>query len=205
MPEDRADEHGSSKEDRIAKQHASSVPDTEVTDPANPVNWSAARKWSVLVIACYVTFVVGINATALTAAVKDTNAAFGISDEHFPNSVWPVTAWNTGAALAPMVVLPLMEDYGVRAGYIVVYVLFSIFVIPQAVAQNFATFLISRFFAGCCGGILQDAMDGIIADIWAEPTQRSLPVSMYILALFTGVSIGPVIGGAISEFLHWRW
>ncbi|KAF2804990.1 MFS general substrate transporter [Mytilinidion resinicola] len=177
----------------------------QANDPDNPFNWSPTKKWSVTLVACYVTFIVGFNATALTAAVNETNAQFHISDASFPHSVWPVTAWNTGGALAPMVVLPIMEDYGTRPGYLITYFLFVIFVIPQAVAQNFATFIVCRFFAGCCGAVLQDAMDGIIADIWAEATQRSLPVSCYVFALLAGVSIGPVVGGAIMESLSWRW
>jgi MFS family permease len=177
----------------------------EADDPDNPFNWSVIKKWRVTLTACYVTFIVGFNATALTAAVSRTNASFHVSDDAFPNSVWPVTAWNTGGALAPMVVLPIMEDYGTRSGYLITYVIFLIFVIPQAVAQNFATLIVCRFFAGGCGAVLQDAMDGIIADIWATATQRSLPVSCYVFALLAGVSIGPVVGGAIVESLNWRW
>lgn len=177
----------------------------QANDPDHPFNWSATKKWSVTLIACYVTFIVGLNATAFTAAVSQTNATFDVSDAAFPNSVWPVTAWNTGGALAPMVVLPIMEEHGTRPGYLMTYIIFLLFVIPQAVAQNFATFIICRFFAGCCGAVLQDAMDGIIADIWAKATQRSLPVSCYVFALLTGVSIGPVVGGAIVQRLGWRW
>ena len=104
-----------------------------------------------------------------------------------------------------MVVLPIMEELGTRPGYLVTYIIFLIFVIPQAVAQNFGTFIVCRFFAGCCGAVLQDAMDGIIADIWAKPIQRGLPVSCYVFTLLTGVSIGPVLGGAIVQRLDWRW
>lgn len=174
-------------------------------NPDIPSNWSVTKKWSVTLIACYATFIVGFNATAFTAAVSETNAAFNISDDTFPNSVWPITAWNTGGALAPMVVLPIMEEHGTRLGYLVTYLIFIIFVIPQAVAQNFATFIVCRFFAGCCGAVLQNATSGIIADIWAKATQRTLPVSLYIFTLLAGVSIGPVIGGAILQRLDWRW
>ena len=178
---------------------------SEADDPDNPFNWSIRKKWSMTLMACYVTFIVGFNATALTAAASQTNSAFHISDASFPHSVWPVTAWNTGGALAPMVVLPIMEDYGTRPGYLVTYLVFLIFVVPQAVAQNFATFIVCRFFAGCCGAVLQDVMDGIIADVWEKATERSLPVSCYVFALLSGVSIGPVIGGAIVTTLDWRW
>lgn len=174
-------------------------------DSDDPSNWSVTKKWRLTLIACYATFIVGFNATAFTVAVNETNAAFNISDDAFPNSVWPITAWNTGGALAPMVVLPIMEEHGTRPGYLVTYLIFISFVVPQAVAQNFATFIVCRFIAGCCGAVLQNATSGIIADIWAKATQRTLPMSLYIFTLLAGVSIGPVIGGAILQRLDWRW
>jgi MFS family permease len=151
------------------------------------------------------TLIVGINSTSITAAATSINKRFGVSDESFPNSFWPVTAWNGGAALAPMVVLPIMEKYGMRTGYLICYGLFTAFVIPQAVAPNYTTLIVCRFIAGCCGGVLQDVMDGVIADIWAGPEQRSLPVTIYVFSLLGGVTLGPVTGGAIVSTLYWRW
>jgi MFS family permease len=148
---------------------------------------------------------VGLNATSITTAATTINQRFGVGDEKFPSSFWPVTAWNGGAALAPMVILPVMEKYGMRTGYLICYGLFTAFVIPQAVTPNFLTLIVCRFFAGCCGGVLQDVMDGIIADIWEGATQRSLPVTIYVFSLLAGVTLGPVIGGAIVSTLYWRW
>lgn len=67
----------------------------------------------------YRTFIVGVNSTSITSASEDISHRFNFSDEHFPNSFWPVTSWNAGAAVAPLVVLPLMEGVGVRTGYLV--------------------------------------------------------------------------------------
>ena len=55
----------------------------------------------------------------MTSAPRAINKRFGISDENFPNSFWPVTSWAVGAALTPMVILPVLEDYGMRVGYLV--------------------------------------------------------------------------------------
>lgn len=87
----------------------------------------------------------------------------------------------------------------------ITYAVFGIFVIPQAVAPNFATLIVTRLITGCCGGVLQDAMDGIIADIWESAAERSLPVSFYVFSLLAGVSFGPVIGSAVVSNLYWRW
>lgn len=85
------------------------------------------------------------------------------------------------------------------------YALFVVFVFPQAFAPNFATLVVTRFFAGSFAGILQDIMDGIIADLWPEARGRSLPVTVYVLALLEGVTFGPVFGGLVASTLNWRW
>lgn len=76
--------------------------------------------------------------------------------------------------------------------------------IPQALATNFATLLITRTIAGICGGTLQNAMDIFIADIWLTDKQRNLPITLFILVLTAGVTLGPAFG-AISGSLSWRW
>jgi MFS family permease len=174
-------------------------------DPENPFNWSLRQKWTVTMTTCFVCLVVGLNATGIASAPTPINERFGVSDAHFPNSFWPVASWTVGAAIVPMVILPLMEKHGVRPGYVLSYAVFFISVIPQAVAQNFSTLIICRFFAGSAAGVLQNGMDGIIADIWRGAVQRSLPVTIYVTALLIGVSLGPVFGGLIIHNYSWRW
>jgi MFS family permease len=174
-------------------------------DPENPFNFSLSQKWAITLSTCIVCLVVGLNATGITSAATPINERFGISDSHFPHSFWPVASWTVGAAILPMVILPLMETHGVRPGYLLSYAAFFIFVIPQAVAQNFSTLIVCRFFAGSAAGVLQNGMDGIIADIWRGAAQRSLPVTIYVTALLVGVSLGPVFGGLIVQYYSWRW
>lgn len=88
-------------------------------DPENPFNWSRRRKWTVTLLACFMTFVVQINGTAMTSAWELINERFGVSDAVFPNSYWPVLSWSLGGAVAPMLALPLMEGFGVRWSYVV--------------------------------------------------------------------------------------
>lgn len=77
-------------------------------------------------------------------------------------------------------------------------------VIPQAVAPNFATLLVGRAIAGALGGVLQNAMETFIADIWLTDEERNIPVTLYTLVLLAGVTLGPAFG-AIVEVLSWRW
>lgn len=87
--------------------------------PANPFNWPEDRKWRLALVVAAVTLLIGLNATSITTPSLVIAEKFHVSDHHFPHSFWPVTVWNTGAAIGPMVGLPLLENFGIRTGYLV--------------------------------------------------------------------------------------
>ena len=88
-------------------------------DPRYPFNWPNTKKWRVTLLACFMTFVLQINGTAMASAAEQINESFHISDEDFPHSYWPIFSWTLSGALAPMLGLPLMEHFGVRWSYLV--------------------------------------------------------------------------------------
>ena len=150
------------------------------TDPENPFNWPVSKKWRVTLLACFMTFVVQINGTMMTSAAEQINESFHVSDEAFPHSYWPVLSWNLGGAAGPLLGLPLMENFGVRWTYLVgfvdmpqvrlqeidrdqaIHTVLIIFIIPQAVAPNFATLIITRIFTGSCSAVLSNITSGFV-------------------------------------------
>lgn len=89
------------------------------TDQKNPFNWPRAKKWRVTLAAAAVTFLVGLNSTAVTTPGHAIAETFHVDETHFPHSFWPVTVWNTGAAFGSIVGMPLLENFGSRNGYLV--------------------------------------------------------------------------------------
>lgn len=88
-------------------------------NPLLPFNYPISKKWLITLTAALNTFLFGLNAAAYTVATDTVATLFNISDETFPNSYWPVTSWNMGAAFGAVLVLPLMENYGTRYFYLV--------------------------------------------------------------------------------------
>jgi hypothetical protein len=105
--------------DQASKSEAQILDWDGPEDPQNPFNWPIRKKWRVTLLACFMTFVVQINGTMMTSAAEQINESFHISDEAFPHSYWPVMSWNLGGAAAPLLGLPLMENFGVRWSYLV--------------------------------------------------------------------------------------
>ncbi|RMZ70807.1 Major facilitator superfamily domain general substrate transporter [Pyrenophora seminiperda CCB06] len=130
---------------------------------------------------------------------------FNVSDEAFPHSYWPVLSWNLGGAAGPMLGLPLMENFGVRRSYLVFYVILILFIIPQALAHNFATLIVTRIITGACTGVLANITSGIVSDIWRDGSAKSFSTSLYIFALLAGLNMGPVFGSLVVKYTTWRW
>nr|POF03455.1 putative mfs-type transporter [Quercus suber] len=175
-------------------------------DPTNPYNWSPARKWLVAGTALVGTLIVPLNGTSITVAAAAISEEFNVNDgATFTNTYWTVTSWSIGGAVFVIVFLPLMEDLGVRRGYLVFYLLFLLMVIPQAVAQNFATLVVTRFFSGGCVALLANTISSVIPDIWAGAEARSVPVGLYILLYLVGSTLGPPMFAGVTQHIgNWR-
>ncbi|KAE8136355.1 MFS general substrate transporter [Aspergillus pseudotamarii] len=174
-------------------------------DPDNPFNWTPLRKWFVTGLGLLASFETLINGTIITVAHEAINDQFNVSDAHFPHSYWPVTSWGLGGATFSLIVLPIMEDFGIRWVFLAIYLCFLCFLVPQAVAQNFATLIVTRFFSGGCVAILANTVAGVIGNIWSGERARTLPISLYITIYMASSSMGPVLGAAIFQHLSWRW
>ena len=217
-----------SPDPQVQDSGSSSIELTWENDPRNPFNWPLSRKWATMFVSYWVAIMVGINATSFTTAAEGLSHEFNVSNSFFEYSFFAVTSWTATAAIVPLATLPMMETFGFRIGYVVcarrlyynqkieealandkiqfqgAYILFVIFIIPQCVAPNFATLVVCRVFAGAFGGTVQNAADGIAANIFFTVQERILPLTLYAFTLMFGVTIGPVFG-ALYEPLGWRW
>lgn len=146
-----------------------------------------------------------MNGTIISVAHKAINEEFHVSDATFPHSYWPITSWGIGGALFPLVLFPVMEDFGIRTVFLVTYFFFVCLLIPIGLSQNFATLIVVRFFSGGCVQLLSNAVAGIISNVFQGDRARSIPISLYVTTYLVATSMGPVIGSSILHFLSWRW
>lgn len=174
-------------------------------DPQDPFNWPERKKWWTIGLGLLASLVCSMNGTILSVAHASISTEFGISDQPFPNTYWMTTSWGLGAAIVPLVLLPLIEDWGARPVLLTTYFFFICFLLPIGLAPNFATVIVFRFFSGGCVPLISDAVASVTSNVFLGDRARSVPVSLYVLAYLGATSLGPVIGAGILQFLHWRW
>ncbi|KAL0263160.1 hypothetical protein SLS55_002137 [Diplodia seriata] len=198
-------EHSSAAESRQKESDAELVDWDGPDDPENPFNWSKKRKWLLTITTCFISILTGLPAGAYGGGNEQMETRFNISQDSFPHLFWATTSWNVGAALMPLLFVPPTEQIGRMPGYFGSYIMFLIWMVPSAVAKNFATLIVTRFFDGGFSSVSINIVGGTITDIWRGDRDRSLPMSIFGLTSVVGIALGPFIGSAIAANMYWRW
>ncbi|OJJ04318.1 hypothetical protein ASPVEDRAFT_136148 [Aspergillus versicolor CBS 583.65] len=171
------------------------------SDPANPRNFRLARRWLIVIL-------VSMGSLCVTCASSIYTTTYAQITEEFHISRIVATLglsffiWGLG--FGPLVLAPLSEFYGRRPIYICSLLLFLIWLVPCAVAQNVQTLIIGRLFSGLAGSAFLSVAGGTVADLFAR-NELAAPMMVYTASPFIGPEIGPLIGGFVNQFMDWRW
>lgn len=96
------------------------------------------------------------------------------------------------------------EIVGRRPIWVVPSIIYVLFCIPCAVAQNIQTLLICRFFCGIFASAPLTLAGGTISDIW-DNEERGFAIALFAAAPYGGPVLGPIVGGFVGENVGWRW
>ncbi|OQD86678.1 hypothetical protein PENANT_c007G10623 [Penicillium antarcticum] len=170
-------------------------------DPDNPRNFSLCMRlfgtFTVTSLAFVVAFAGGIYAPAQNELMK----LWGCNYE---TAVLPLSLYNLGLSLGPIVGAPLSEKYGRRAVYIVNTPIFILFMIGAGFSNNIGSLIICRFFAGVFGSPNINNASATILD-YTPDIHRGVVLGMYYSLPTIGATIGPLVGGFLVQARGWRW
>lgn len=177
------------------------------SDPRCPWNWSELQKWTVCSVLLLGTLLLPLNGTGITIASDALASQFHVDDsDWFTNTYWIVNSWSVGGAVVVMSGMPLLEDLGIKKTYLAFSIFNILMIVAQALAQNFATLVVTRFFSGGCTALLANAISSVIGDLWITSDERSLPVAIYILCYMVGNTAGPSVFAQVPPATGtWRW
>lgn len=109
-----------------------------------------------------------------------------------------------GFALGPLLWAPLSEIYGRQIIFFITFCGFTAFSAGCAGANDIATLLVLRFFAGAFGSSPLTNAGGVIADVFTA-SERGLAMGIFALAPSMGPTLGPLCAGFLGENEGWKW
>jgi hypothetical protein len=118
--------------------------DFEPGDPDNPKNWPMWYKGLTIAALSFASWIAIFYSTSYTSGMPGMMEEFGIASQ--PLTILGVTAYLFGLAVGSFLVVPISEIYGRRPVYSVTLLLFTLLVIPCALATSLPEIIVVRFF-----------------------------------------------------------
>lgn len=170
-------------------------------DKRNPMRFPKWKKWAITLLVAFATLAVSFVSSAYTGGIQQMREEFRASEEVVTLGV---SLFVLGFAIGPLFWAPLSELYGRQVLFWTTYGVLTVFNAAGVGSQNIETIVILRFFAGAFGSSVLTNAGGVIADMFSA-SQRGLALSVFAAAPFMGPTLGPIVGGFLSESKGWRW
>ncbi|KAI1137233.1 MFS general substrate transporter [Hypoxylon sp. FL0543] len=114
-----------------------------------------------------------------------------------------VTSYMILQGVTPIFIGGFADTAGRRPAYLACFVLYIVANVGLAKSDSYGSLLGLRCFQSATISATQALCQGVVADI-ATSAERGQYTAFIALPVTLGPSLGPVIGGAIAEYLGWR-
>ncbi|MVT08555.1 DHA2 family efflux MFS transporter permease subunit [Chitinophaga tropicalis] len=142
-----------------------------------------------------------IDTSIVNVALSHMSGNLGATLE---DTSWVITAY----AIANVIIIPLTSflanKLGRRNYYIGSVVAFTFFSLMCGQATNIWTLVVFRFLQGIGGGALLSISQVIVFELFPKEKQAAAS-ALFGIGVFVGPTIGPTLGGFITENYSWPW
>jgi DHA2 family multidrug resistance protein len=176
---------------------------TELAAPATAEGpWKPKfNPWLIAVVVALAAFMEVLDTSIANVALPHMAGNLGASNDE---STWVLTSYLVSNAI----ILPLSgwlaSLVGRKKFFLWCILLFTISSLFCGAAPSLAILIIFRVVQGLGGGGLQPMAQAILADTF-PPQQRGLAFALYGITAIMAPTIGPTLGGWITDNYTWRW
>ena len=157
--------------------------------------------WLIAAVVAMAAFMEVLDTSIANVALPHIAGSLGASEDE---STWVLTAYLVSNA----VVLPMggwaASVIGRKKFFMLCIIIFTASSFLCGIATTLPLLLLFRVLQGAGGGGLQPMAQAIMADSF-EPSKRGLAFSLYGLVAVLAPSIGPTLGGWITDNYSWHW
>ena len=119
-------------------------------------------------------------------------------------STWVLTSYLVTNAVVMPISGWLSNTFGRKRFFLVCIAGFTIASLLCGLAPNLASLIVLRALQGAAGGGLQPSGQAILADSF-PPEKRGMANAIYGVAAVVAPTVGPTLGGWITDDYNWRW
>ena len=173
-----------------------------VDQQSGDVPQASRRRWLALAFIAVAQLMIALDATIVSIALPTAQAALHASDA---DRQWVVTAYTL--AFGGLLLLGgRVADYlGRKRAFLIGLAGFSLASIIGGAAPDFAVLVAARALQGAFAALLAPTALSLLAVTFTEPRERATAFAVYGSIAGSGAAIGMLLGGALTQYLSWRW
>ncbi|MGW6979725.1 MFS transporter [Streptomyces sp. NPDC054932] len=160
------------------------------------------QRWKALIFIGIAQLMVVLDTTIVNIALPSAQHDLGISDG---NRQWVITAYSLAFGSLLLFGGRIADLTGRRRAFIIGLLGFAGASALGGFAVNPAMLLGARALQGVFGALLAPAALSLLAVTFTEPGERAKAFGIYSAISGAGGAFGLIMGGALTEYLNWRW
>jgi MFS transporter, DHA2 family, multidrug resistance protein len=157
--------------------------------------------WLIAVVVAMAAFMEVLDTSIANVALPYMAGSLGASNDQ---STWVLTSYLVSNAI----VLPISGWFANAIGrkrfFMMCLVIFTVSSLLCGIAPSLGAIIFFRILQGAGGGGLQPMAQAILADVF-PPEKRGLAFALYGITAIFAPTIGPTLGGWITDNYTWRW
>ncbi|MGC2330105.1 MAG: DHA2 family efflux MFS transporter permease subunit [Candidatus Acidiferrales bacterium] len=167
-----------------------------------PVRWRPQfNPWLIAVVVAMAAFMEVLDTSIANVALPYMAGSLGASNDQ---STWVLTSYLVSNAIVLPVSGWFARALGRKRFFMMCLVIFTISSLLCGIAPSLGAIIFFRVLQGAGGGGLQPTAQAILADIF-PPEKRGLAFALYGVTAVIAPTIGPTLGGWITDNYTWRW
>jgi DHA2 family multidrug resistance protein len=179
-----------------------------MSEQTRPGGWDASRSaagdrnpWLVAIVVSIATFMVVLDTAIANVSLRYIAGSLAASVDE---STWVVSTY----LIANAVILPasgwLSNVLGRKRFYMICVAVFTVSSLLCGLAPNLSALIFFRILQGLGGGGMPTSEQAILADTF-PPQRRGQAFALYGIAVIVAPTVGPTLGGWITDNFSWHW
>ena len=160
------------------------------------------NQWAVLALLGVAQLMVVLDATIVTIALPSAQKALHFS---YQNRQWIVTAYALAFGSLLLLGGKLGDLFGRKRTLVAGLGGFSVASAIGGLAESFGVLVAARTLQGAFGALLAPSALGLLTVTFEGSPDRPTAFGIFGAIAGGGASLGLILGGALTQFLSWRW
>ena len=161
-----------------------------------------ARKWWTLIAVSVATFMLLLDITVVNTALPSIQKDLSAS---FTDLQWVIDAYTLSLAAVVLTAGSIADRVGRRAVFAIGLAIFAGASLAAGLAPDATVLNIARAIQGIGGAAMFAVSLALVAQEFAPGRERATAMGVYGATIGVAVAVGPLVGGAITTALGWRW